>query len=161
MTFNPQQWNTTTVDNGGNSDAPDPGTYEVLLTDGKAFTSKAGNDTVVIELRVATGPAAGHEWSVLGSFRDEKATRATKTIMARLGMSGIDEIASLDEFDTRLKELVGNWYTVDVVQNGEWRNTYFNGKVDNTPPAPDVPADTSDFQPAAAGGAKADDDIPF
>ena len=28
-------------------------------------------------------------------------------------------------------------------------------------PQSDVPADTADFQPAAAGGAASDDDIPF
>lgn len=158
MTFNPQQWNTTTVDSNGNSQAPEPGTYEVLLHDARAFTSKAGDDYVALELKVATGELAGHEWTELRSFRDEKAVKATKATVSRIGLTDIDQITSLDEFDTRLKQLIGNWYMVDVVQKGEYRNTYFNGQVSNTPPAPDVPADTSDFQPAAA---TATDDIPF
>lgn len=158
MTFNPQQWNTTTVDSNNTSEAPDPGTYEVLLHDAKAFTSKAGDDYVALELKVAAGEHAGHEWTELRSFRNEGAVKATKATVSRLGLTDIDEIASLDEFDARLKKLVGNWYTVDVVQKGEYRNTYINGKVNNEPVTPDVPADTSDFQPAAATG---DDDIPF
>ena len=158
MSFNPQQWNTTSVDNG-KSEAPEPGTYEVLLHDARAFTSKAGDDYVALELKVATGAAAGHEWTELRSFRDEKAVKATKATVARLGMTDIDEIASLDEFDTRLKQLVGNWYTVDVKQNGDYRNVYFNGQTNGRPAMQsDVPADTSDFAPAAAGN---DDDIPF
>jgi hypothetical protein len=163
MTFNPQQWNQTTVDSNGNSEAPDPGTYEVLLHDARAFTSKAGDDYVALELKVAAGEHAGHEWTELRSFRNEGAVRATKATVTRLGLTGIDEIASLDEFDAQLKQLIGNWYTVDVVQKGEYRNTYINGQVSNTPAASDVPADTSDFEPATAPGAAAlgDEDIPF
>jgi hypothetical protein len=155
MTFNPTQWNDTNVDS--KSEAPEPGTYEVLLIDARAFTSKAGDDYVILELRVATGPSAGHEWSELRSFRDEKAVKATKATVSRLGMD-VDGIATLDEFDHQLKQLIGNWYTVDIKQNGEYRNCYFNGKV-TAMPATDVPADTSDFAPAHAG--PADDTIPF
>lgn len=164
MTFNPSQWHDTTVDSNGNSKAPDPGTYEVMLFDARAFTSQAGDDYIALELRVATGPEAGHEWTELRSFKNEKAVKATKATVARLGMS-VDEIASLDEFDTRLKQLLGNWYTVDVKQNGDYRNVYFNGQV-SAPSAAmrsDVPADTSDFAPATAGtpAGVAEDDIPF
>lgn len=160
MTFNPQQWSSTTVDSNNTSDAPEPGTYEVLLQDAKAFTSKAGEDYVALELKVATGEHAGHEWTELRSFRNEGAVKATKATVARLGMN-VDEIATLDEFDSQLKQLVGTWYTVDVVQKGEYRNTYINGKVNNEPVTPDVPADTSDFQSAATAATAATDDIPF
>lgn len=160
MTFNPQQWNTTTVDNG-NSQAPEPGTYEVLLQDARAFTSRAGDDYVALDLKVATGAEAGHEWTELRSFKNDNAVKATKATVARLGVTDIDEIASLDEFDAKLKHLIGTWYAVDVKQNGEYRNVYFNGVVSNTPAmTSDVPADTSDFQPATAGPV-AEDDIPF
>lgn len=159
MSFNASQWNDTEISDNGNSRAPEPGSYEVMLHDARAFTSKAGDDYVALELKVALGPEAGHEWTELRSFKNENAVRATKTTVTRLGMN-VDEIATLAEFDTELKKLIGNWYTVDVKQNGKYRYVYFNGQVSNTPPMTDIPVDTSDFQPTGAG-VKDDDTIPF
>lgn len=157
--FDPNAWENTNVDEGTNSTPPEPATYEVLLHDARAFTSQKDEDWVVLELRVATGHLAGYEWSELRSFRDEKAFRATKATCSRLGMS-IEGITSLAEFDARLKTLIGNWYTVDVKQNGDYRNTYFNGSVS---PQSDVPAGVSDFAPAAVASTAPirDEDIPF
>jgi hypothetical protein len=78
MTFDPSQWHDTTVESNNTSEAPEPGTHEVLLHDARAFTSKAGDDYVALELRVASGPATGHEWTELRSFKNEKAVKATK-----------------------------------------------------------------------------------
>lgn len=143
------------------SQPPDPGMYDIEIRDAKAFTSNAGNDTVVIELRLASGPHQGHEWAIILGFGSEGAAKVAAAQCSRLGVH-VKDVASLDELDRALKQHVGEYHTVEVKQNGQYRNTWLQGQITTAPPASDVPVDTTDFQPAAApAGNVPPDDIPF
>lgn len=146
-------WSTADPDAVGNIDnaePPEPGVYDVTLIGAGAFTSKKQEDWVKLLWRRMPD---GHEWPVLLGFASEKGANFTKRECRELGVN-VDTVGSLDELDTAVKAYVGHYYTVEVVQNGEFRNTYLRGRMS------DVPADTSDFAPAAVSG-PVDDTIPF
>lgn len=153
-------WPTATADAPAGGDAPDPGLYTVAVIDAKAFTSKKGDDWVVVELRAIGGPAADHEWPLLLGFKSQEQANFTKRACRDLGVD-VDNIAGLDELDGALKQTaVGRYFNVEVKQNGEFRNTYLQG------PAEGVQGDLDDAGPASApnGGGEGladDDDIPF
>lgn len=154
-----ETWGNTTVSDNEQSEPPEPGTYEVALDDARAFTAKSGKDWFVVELRVVTGENIGHQWSVLADLTKEGGVKAAKSMSAKLGLP-VDEIHSLDDLDRLAKLHTGSYYEVDVVQKGEFRNTYIRGPLTGEQTSTsDVPADV----PAAATTAPAydDDDIPF
>jgi hypothetical protein len=134
---------------------PEPGLYTVAVQDAKALTSEAGEDWVIIELKGIDGAAAEHQWSVVQGFRTPQAAGFTKRVCRDLGVD-IDAVGSLDQLDTALKETaVGKYFTVQVKQKGEYRNTYFQGQVRSDEKLPDE-------QRAAASATNGnDDDIPF
>ncbi len=156
-TFDPQAWNQTDPDSGfENNDPPTPGTYTVMLNDGRAFTSKKGDDFVSLNWKIVAGDQADYTWDALYNFKNEGAFKATKAVCQRIGID-VDSIASLEDLSQKIVEKTGKWFEVEVKQNGEWRNTYVNGAAQQTART-DAPAETSEFAHTSVG---ADDDIPF
>lgn len=152
-------WSATTVSDNEQTEPPEPGTYEIALDDARAFTAKSGKDWFVVELRIVTGENMGHQWSVLADLTKDGGVKAAKSMSAKLGVP-IDEIGSLDDLDRLAKQHVGSYYEVDVVQRGDFRNTYFRGPITGEQMSTsDVPADVPTA--AAPGAAVADDEIPF
>jgi hypothetical protein len=158
VSFDPNAWQNTSVENE-TSEPPDPGKYQALFSDGRAFTSNAGKDFLVLSWRIAVGPLAGHEWDTLYGLDTEGGLKAAKATLLRLSVD-VDSITSLEDMDKSVKAATGDWYDVEVKQNGDWRNTFVNGRVPE-PAASDVPANTEEFAVAPAGGSAADDTIPF
>lgn len=156
MSFN-STWHTADPDAVGNQDNPDPpnpGTYDVILIDASAFTSKKGEDWVALKWQLV---GTDHAWSVLLGFRSEAAANFAKREVRELGVD-VDHVASLDDLDTVLKQQVARFFSVEVVQNGQFRNTYIRGHASTS----DVPVNPGDFAPAVANGpVPDDDDIPF
>jgi hypothetical protein len=150
------QWASATI-GGDTSDPPEPGTYEVALTDGRAFTSKGSEDWFVVEFRILAGHGQDHTWSVMANLGKEGGVKAAKAMSAKLGVP-IDEVTCLQDLDRLVKQQVGGYFEVDVVQNGDYRNTFIRDRVSGEA-ASDLPTD-----PAPVGGGPAtfdDDDIPF
>lgn len=150
------QWGAATVGENDRSDPPEPGIYQVAVTDAKAFTAKSGSDYLIVELRIVSGHGIGHEWSLVANLSTEGGVKAAKNISARLGLP-IEHIASLEDLDREVKIPIGSYFEVEVVQKGEWRNTYIKG-----PATADV-SDVTPAEPASVGAAQStvDDDIPF
>jgi hypothetical protein len=144
-------WEKATVD-GENASPPPEGTYEIVLIGASAFTSKKGSEIVKLELRVVSSTEQWHEWTEIRSFGSQGAANAAKATCFRIGVD-VDNVSSLDELDTELKTHVGTYYSVNVVRNGEYMNTYF----EEATQAADVPA------PSEPGSAQPieDDDVPF
>lgn len=151
-----ETWGSTTVSDNDRSEAPAPGTYEVAIEDAKAFTSKAGDDWFVVELKIITGDQAGHQWAVLSKLSTEGGVKAAKSMCSRMGVP-VNAITSLDELDTAAKTVVGQYFAADVVQKGEYRNTYIGDRLTGVEPVSDVPSDV----PAEGAAPDDDDDIPF
>lgn len=149
-------WPTADPDAVGNTDngePPEPGIYDVVLIEASAFTSKKDEDWVVLKWQIL---GTEHDWSVLLGFRSEAAANFTKRECRELGVN-VDGVGSLDELDTALKVQVAKFFKVEVVQNGNFRNTYIRG---SGSPSTDIPVDPSEFAPVNAGGVP-DEDIPF
>lgn len=155
MTFDSTAWQRADINSDDNATAPDPGTYEVKVTDGRAFTSKAGNTVLIVELEVLTGPAAGHRWPEVRGFKSDGQVKAAKSMCARLGIE-VGEITSLDALDTAVKAVIGSYFGVDVVQNGDYRNVFVGDRLTATVPT-DVPFNEGEFETAPV----TDDDVPF
>lgn len=137
MTFPTDTWQAASIDQqDGSNEAPDPGpsgkaTFDVALDDARAFVSKAGNAVIVLDLRVTGGPMDSYQWSELRGLKTDGQVKAAKATCARLGVD-VGAVTGLEDLDALLKERVGNFYEIDVVQNGEYRNVYVQG------PASDV-----------------------
>jgi hypothetical protein len=148
-----ETWGSATVNEGETNNTPPPeGSYELLLKGAGAFTSKQGNDVMRMEWEVVSVAETGYEWSEIRGFGTQKQANAAKSTCHRLGIN-VEQIASLDELDTALKNLIGGYFSVNVVQNGEYRNVY----VEAPSGSPTPPSDEPEFQPAPV----ADEDIPF
>lgn len=141
---------------GNNDDAPPDGTHDVALVDARAFTSKAGDDFAALEFQTIDKQ---HQWTLLGGFKTTQAAGFTKAACMKVGVD-VDSVHSLEELDTALKAVVGGFFEVEVKRNGDFTNTYVNDGI-QAQNVPDLPADTKDLQPAAAGGKADDDDVPF
>ena len=157
-----EQWGSATVNDSDKSSPPEPGTYEVALDDARAFTAKSGTDWFVVAFRVVTGQGIGHQWSVLANLAKDGGVAAAKSMSAKLGVP-IDEVNCLEDLDRLAKLQVGGYYAVDVVQKGDFRNTYIRERVTGETPASDVPASDVPVPDAVGAGFAAvdDDDIPF
>jgi hypothetical protein len=149
-------WAAAPVDDQQDTSQPPIGLFTVEITNAKAITSKAGDDWVIIEVRGIDGAAQDIDWSVLQGFKSPQQAGFTKRVVRDLGVD-IDTISGsdIDELDQALKPIVGTYHTVEVKQNGDYRNTYFRGPVKQET----LPAE----QTAAAGAATNgnDEDIPF
>jgi hypothetical protein len=130
MSFSDTWPNATVDDQPDRTQPPEPGTgYTVIVRDAKALTAKnSGEDWVIIELEGIDGAAAQHQWAVLQGFKSAQQAGFTKRVVRDLGVD-IDSIsgASIEELDQALKPVIGQYFSVDVVQNGDYRNTYFRG----------------------------------
>jgi hypothetical protein len=135
MSFDDTWASATVEDQPDRTQPPEPGLYTVAIQDAKAITSEAGEDWVIIELEGIDGAAPNTEWSVLQGFKSPQQAGFTKRVCRDLGVD-IDAVGSLDELDTALKPIVGRYFTVQVKQNGEYRNTYFQGQVKHRRDAP-------------------------
>jgi hypothetical protein len=151
------QWASATVGDN-DSTPPECGIYDIALDDASAFTAKSGVDWFVVKLRVCNGAEMGHQWSVLANLTKEGGVKAAKAMSAKIGVP-IDEVTGLEDLDRLVKQHIGEYFEVEVVQKGEFRNTYFRDRATGDTPSGDVPAD-----PAPVGAAQTaidDDDIPF
>lgn len=161
--FDPNMWANTSADTSGNGDdnpPPEPGHYEAVLVDAKAWTAaKSGDDTMKLVWQIATGTRAGYTFDELFSFAPNR-IEVTKKTAAKLGMNH-EGITSIQDFDARLKPLIGNWYGLEVVQNGDFRNVYVRAQVTPGPVSDTTPAGATDeFHPAPVSTG-AQDDVPF
>lgn len=143
---------------GDNPDPPDPGFYEVALIDAGVFTAKSnGRLTLTMKWKViSAGPNTDHEWTSLQQIREgnQQSANFFKRACVDLGVN-VDASRSVEDLNTNVIAKIGGYYTLEVVQNGQYRNTYIKGTTngqavapDFAPPAP-VPALTgSDDTPA-------------
>lgn len=156
--FNADAWQSADPDAPmENNDPPDPGVYEAMLADAKAFTSSKGNDVAIVEWKIVSGgQMAGYQYPAIYTFKNEGAIKAAKATAARIGVD-VDKIGGLDDLDVALKQHIGDYYGIEVVQNGQWRNTYVQGRAQA--PLSDVPNDG--FDPAPTDAATDDQTIPF
>lgn len=150
------QWASTTVGENDTSDPPEAGTYSVSLDDARAFTAKSGTDWFVVDFKIVTGHGTDHKWSVLANLSKEGGVKAAKSMSVKLGVP-IDEVAGLEDLDRLVKEHIGEYFEVDVVQKGDFRNTYIKDRVSGEA-ASDIPTDR---EPVAVAVDDDDDDIPF
>lgn len=111
-----------------NTDPPEPGVYDVALTDFRAFESKQGNEVLVVDWQVIAGPLKDYAWTQLGGFKTEGSAKAAKSMCARLGVN-VAQVTSLAQLDQEGKAQIGGYYQVEIVQNGEWRNLYVQQKL--------------------------------
>lgn len=151
-----EHWGSVSVDQDGQGEAPEPGVYDVTLDDAKAFTSKGGKDVLVFEFRVVSGQAMGHRWDEFYAFNNAARTKTAKSVCSRMGVP-IDEVASLPELDAEVKRLIGGYFEIEVVQNGEYRNVFVQGRAT---PSSDLPAQ-SDPVAVAQMTPESGDDVPW
>lgn len=150
-----QTWGSANPDAKGDNEPPEPGTYDVALTDAAAWVAKSGK--TVMKLSYAVMPD-GQQWTAIFGFASQKAANVAKGQARDLGVD-IDNVHGLDELDGALKALIGGYFTVDVQQNGDFVNTYVKGRMLGSD-IPDVPV--PEMAPAAtASGGDDDADIPF
>lgn len=150
MSFD-ENWGKAFADGPAPNEAPDPGVYDVALTDAAAFTSKAGNDVAKLDLRIVSEHLRDHEWTLILGFKNEGQAGVAKQQCAALGVD-VSQIGSLDDLDTALKQFIGRYFTVEVKQNGQYRNTWIQVEVTS-----ELPAEFPERVAAAAG----DEDVPF
>lgn len=162
MTFPTDQWQSASVDtDDSNNEAPDPGaegraSFDIELTEAKAFVSKAGNAVIVLEMKVCGGPMDTYTWSELRGLKSEGQVKAAKATCSRLGVD-VDSVFGLEDIEAQLKACVGNYYEIEVVQNGEWRNVYVQGRSGGFTAAPPADVPSKDEAAAAMAAAAADD----
>lgn len=167
MSFD-QTWHNATVDEQQDAgQPPEKGLYTTELIDAAAVTAKAsGKDWVILEFRALDGGAEGHAWKVFQGFGSPQQAGFTKRVCRDLGVD-IDNVTAMSELDEQLKQQIGRYFTVEVKQNGEYRNTYIQGTVSPESftlqqqgeiPVTDEPPAGAQLAAAPAGN---DDDIPF
>lgn len=141
---------------GDNGNPPPDGTHDVALVDASAFTSKGGNDMVVLEWQKLS--EREYQWPSLHGFKTQQAANFTKKTCREVGVD-IDNVESLDALDAALKEHVSKFYEVEVKRNGDFINTYVNGGGVVPVTVPDVPADVEGL--GDPPGAQFGDDAPW
>lgn len=133
---------------GAENNPPEAGVYDVVLIEADAFTSKAGDDYVKLRWQRVDDPT--WEWDQLQGFRTQAAASFAKREVRELGVD-VDVIGSLDELRGAISTHIGSYYTVEVEQRGEYRDTYIRGST-----RPDLAA-----APPPAAAETEPDDIPF
>ena len=141
------------------NDPPNPGDYDVVIADAKAFRSSKGNDIAIVEWNITNGPQTGYQWPDIYTFKNEGSIKVAKSMCSRIGID-VATISGLDDLDAQLRQQIGEYFTVEVKQNGQYRNTYVKGRPTQAPLS-DVPGEG--FEPVAAGSPApgSDTDIPF
>jgi len=140
--------------NRGDTIEPPDGRHTATLVTGKVGASRAGDTMVILEWQTAD---FAHYWT---SFHrtSGKASYFTRQVLDGLGLD-VDEYDSWESVGTALGRLDGTAYTVMVQRNGDYLNTSVVGKPDHV--QPELPVDSSDFQPKSSGLFDDDDDVPF
>lgn len=110
-----QVWANADTESGGTQFPeeikPDPGQYEVTVSDGRYFKSKKGEMTLVVTYRLDDGKT----WSdVRGLTRNGEPQagriKAAKVMLSQLGLDGV----SPSDLDQRLNGIIGKRYAVEV-----------------------------------------------
>jgi hypothetical protein len=136
-------WGNASTNPQDQDDTPPPvGKHNVSLDDARAFTSKAGKDTVIATFRVLDSPREGVKWDAVMGFSSERAAGVTKSFCQSLGVD-VDSVdaSSIENLNDALKVHQGTYYKVEVVQKDIYFNTYVTGRLDGSTPVSDVPAD--------------------
>jgi hypothetical protein len=147
---------------------PAKGRHKVKITDGGAFTSRAGDDYAKVELMELEGDNAGRKFEHFMGFKNETAARINREALLAYGLQGSDEIRSIDDLEAKIQDLIGTEADVGVAYKDGYMNiTVYGSRTGQS----DIPsngfgareeADEPD-QPsfAQAAGQKADDDKPI
>jgi hypothetical protein len=147
---------------------PAKGRHKVKITDGGAFTSRAGDDYAKIELMELEGDNAGRKFEHFMGFKNETAARINREALLAYGLQGEDEIRSIDDLEAKIQDLVGTEADVGVAYKDGYMNiTVYGSRTGQS----DIPSNgfegvkpEPEAQPsfAQAAGQKADnDDSPF
>ena len=109
-----QVW--ATVETGGGGEfteevTPQPGTYDVTISEGKFFTSQKGEHVIVVTFRLDSG----QQWSDVRVLTQngepqEGRIKAAKVMLSQLGIAD----GAPSNLDARLGALVGSRFKVDV-----------------------------------------------
>lgn len=148
MTFD-QAWKNADPDAVGSDtgEPPEPGTYTAALMNAEAFLSKAKEAWVKLVWKIEAG-----DWTVLLGFKSQGQANFAKNQIRELGVD-VDGVSDLDELNAALTGVEGSFFDVEVVQNGEYRNTYVRGKA----PESSVPS----LDAAITSGQIPTEDVPF
>lgn len=152
-------WTSADPDAGpsSNTEPPEPGLYAVHLADARAFTSNAGNEVMILTWKVNT---SGREWDVLYGFKNQGQANIAASAVKDLGLDP-KALGSLADIDAAIATAKGNYYDVEVVQNGQYRNSYIRGRFagDSSLDAA-VTSGAVETEPATLGGVDIDS-VPF
>lgn len=146
-------WPTADPDAMGSSNTTPPGIGEFgcILQDARAFTSRKGDDYVAFTL---TEVQSQHTWDVLHGFSSQGQANMTKNQAREVGVD-IAATTSIEVLDAQLKACIGGYFKVEVVQSGDFLNTYIRGRVnvggEQAAPAVVPPAQPPAQPPAGTG----------
>lgn len=161
-----QIWENT--DTGGNTEfaeevTPDPGTYEVTVSEGKYFTSQKGEQVLVVTYRKDDGKS----WSDVRVLTrngepQEGRIKAAKVMLSQLGIGN----ATPSSLPSALGTVIGKRYAVEVVAQDNinqvtgkpYIKTNVTGVVQGKAPAP-AAAPAAEQEPAWDAGSS--DAVPF
>lgn len=157
MTDFADTWGSANPDAAGNDNEAPLGDHTVALTAARAYMSKKKNEPwVSLTLKVVVprnGIEAGYEWDELFGFRSQKQANVTKKTVRDLGVDVDNVGGSITDLHDALQVQLGKYYEVEVVQSGDWRNTYIKGEALGS----DIPTDA----PQADVPEAEKEDIPF
>lgn len=145
---------------------PEPGSYFGVTLIGASAWVKEATDQAWMRLRWKLNDGTDHEWDVLYGFKNHAQANVAKNTARTLGID-IDKVAGIEALDVALDLECGKYFDVNVVQNGEYRNTYVEGPAKaSSVPVGDLPSEVGpSLDEAIASGAvateSADDSIPF
>lgn len=142
---------------------PPDGDYQARVEKFDIWESKKQELFLSTILMVVGGPENRAEIKIVNSLENTDRLDFLKRLLLTLGVEDPNELSGLR---SRLGDVVGRIVEVRVATASKinestgqpYRNAYVNKVISMT--GSDIPVDTSDFKPAAAG-AFADDDIPF
>ena len=123
-----QVWGNANPDAVGNdNEPPDPALgplFDVTLADTKADISKAGDPYFVLDWKIVAGPLLDYQWDHYNGFKSQAQANISKKVARDLGVD-VDALApSIEALHAALGEKRGQYYVVEVKQNGEYRNVY-------------------------------------
>jgi hypothetical protein len=125
------------------NEPPPPGLYNVRVEDCHIFDSQAGDTYLKMGYSITGEKHRGHMWTQLHGFK----TSQLDFTKSHLKMLGVDvHVASQDEIEQQLEDIIGKHYTVEVVQRGQYTNTNVKGAASAPVPPPDIPAPASNGQ---------------
>ena len=160
MTSFDEMWRQADPDAVGGEDSspPAPGVYTATLLDAGAFFSKAGEAFQKMRWGCVEAP---NEWTKMFGFKTQGAANFAKKEARSLGVN-VDAVSSIEELNAALGARKGSYFEVEVVQNGEYVDTYVRGPVQSGTPLAAVPDQEPPVaQPQPVGAHIPTDDVPF